>query len=68
MDIVDVITQLGFPAAVAAFALWNSYQHEQFLQNNLKTTLEENTKALNDLKLTCAKIVGLTMEDDKDDE
>ena len=60
MDFFEIIQQLGFPAAIAAYALWNSYKHEQFLQNSLKKSLEENTRALEDLKLTCAKIVGLT--------
>ena len=59
MDILDFLTNLTFPAGVAAYALWNSYKHEQFLQDSLKQALEENTKALNDLKMTCAKIVGI---------
>lgn len=66
MDIIDVITNLGFPAGVAAFALWNSYKHEQFLQNTLKTALDENTQALNELKITCARIVGIERGDEND--
>ena len=31
-DFIDIISSLGFPIAVAAFALWNSYKHEQYLQ------------------------------------
>lgn len=58
MDIVDVITTLGFPAAVAAFALWNSYKHEEFLQGTLQTTLKENTEAINELK----EVIGGIME------
>lgn len=66
MDFADVITSLGFPAAVAAFALWNSYKHEQFLQDTLKTALDENTQALNELKITCARIVGIRGGDEDD--
>lgn len=67
MEIMDIITSLGFPAGVAAFALWNSYKHEQFLQETLKVALDENTKALNDLKLTCARIVSISKGDIEDD-
>lgn len=48
-EIIDVVSSLGFPIAVAAFALWNSYQHEQYLQNVLDNTLKENTTALEKL-------------------
>lgn len=50
MDITELITSLGFPAAVAAFALWNSYKHEEYLQNTLTTTIESNTAGLNSVK------------------
>lgn len=45
-DFIDIISSLGFPIAVAAFALWNSYKHEQYLQGVLESTLKENTTAL----------------------
>jgi len=45
----DAITKVGFPIAVAVFALWNSHQHEQYLQGVLETTLKENTKAIDRL-------------------
>ena len=48
-DFIDIISSLGFPIAVAAFALWNSYKHEQYLQNVLENTLKENTTALEKL-------------------
>ena len=50
MDITELITNLGFPAAVAAFALWNSYKHEEFLQNTLTKTIDSNTAGLNSVK------------------
>lgn len=58
MDITDILTQLGFPAGVAAFALWNSYKHEEFLQNTLQTTIKENTTALQELKIAIKKFGG----------
>ena len=48
-EFIDIISSLGFPIAVAAFALWNSYKHEQYLQNVLENTLKENTTALEKL-------------------
>ena len=47
--LVELISTLGFPIAVAAYALWNSYKHEEYLQNTLKDTLKENTEAINKL-------------------
>lgn len=49
MEFMDLINTFGFPVAVAAFALWNSYKHEQFLQSVLTDTLKENTVAINRL-------------------
>jgi len=50
MDVfVNVISTLGFPIAVAAFALWNSHEHEKYLQGVLENTLKENTAAINKL-------------------
>lgn len=45
----QLIGQLGFPIAVAAFALWNSHKHEEYLQGVLSTTLKENTAAIEKL-------------------
>lgn len=50
MDLADIIASLGFPAAVAAFALWNSYQHEIFLQKTLSDTIQKNTDAILSLR------------------
>lgn len=51
MDVaIELIGQLGFPIAVALFALWNSYRHELFLQETLEATIKENTTALLELK------------------
>lgn len=67
MEFVDVITNLGFPIAVAAYALWNSYKHEQYLQDTLKTTLEDNTKAILELKNILSRITSVTVGDDDED-
>jgi len=45
----EAITKVGFPIAVAVFALWNSHNHEIYLQNVLDSTLKENTKAIDRL-------------------
>ena len=58
MDLMDLITNLGFPSAVAIFALWNSSKHEEFLQNTLRETIAENTRALQELKETISKLGG----------
>lgn len=50
MDWIEIVSSLGFPIAVAGFALWNSYNHEKYLQETLKTMIQENTEALNELK------------------
>ena len=45
-EFIEIVSTLGFPIAVAVFALWNSHQHEVYLQGILDTTLKENTKAI----------------------
>lgn len=50
MDIIEIISNLGFPIGIACFALWNSYNHEKYLQDTLKQMIEENTEALTELK------------------
>lgn len=48
-EFTTVISTLGFPIAVAMFALWSSHEHEKYLQNVLDTTLKENTNAIDRL-------------------
>lgn len=48
-DLTEIVSTLGFPIAVALFALWNSREHEKYLQNVLETTLKDNTKAIDRL-------------------
>ena len=48
-ELTEIVSTLGFPIAVALFALWNSREHEKYLQNILDTTLKENTKAIDRL-------------------
>lgn len=45
-EFTSLVSSLGFPIAVACFALWNSHQHEKYLQGVLDSTLKENTKAI----------------------
>lgn len=67
--IMEMITKVGFPIAVAVFALWNSHNHEIYLQNVLDSTLKENTKAIDRLSdlidggLLFMKKEGLKNED-----
>lgn len=63
MEITDIIAQLGFPIAVAIFALWNSYRHEIYLQDTLTKTIKENTAALEQLKDLIKKIAKKEDED-----
>jgi hypothetical protein len=48
-EFTSIVSSLGFPVAVACFALWSSHQHEKYLQSVLDTTLKENTKAIDRL-------------------
>lgn len=48
-EFTSLVSSLGFPIAVACFALWNSHQHEKYLQGVLDNTLKENTKAIDRL-------------------
>ena len=48
-DLAGIISTLGFPIAVAIYALWNSHEHEKYLQGVLESTLKENTEAINRL-------------------
>lgn len=48
-EFASLVSSLGFPIAVACFALWNSHQHEKYLQGVLDNTLKENTQAINRL-------------------
>ena len=58
MEIVDVISNLGFPIGVAVFALWNSYNHEKYLQGVLDTTIKENTTAVKQLTEVISEMRG----------
>lgn len=58
MDLVQMITTLGFPAAVAAYALWVHFKHMSFLEEGMMQAIKENTKAINELKILIVKLVG----------
>ncbi len=55
-EFTNLVSTLGFPIAVAIFALWNSRQHEKYLQDTLETTLKENTRAIESLSDTLDKV------------
>ena len=48
-EFVSLVSSLGFPIAVACYALWSSHKHEIYLQGVLDSTLKENTKAIDRL-------------------
>lgn len=48
-EFTSVVSSLGFPIAVACYALWSSHKHEIYLQGILDNTLKENTKAIDRL-------------------
>lgn len=68
-EFIDIISSLGFPIAVAAFALWNSYKHEQYLQGVLENALKENTVALQKLtSLIDGKVKEIFVGDDREND
>ena len=58
MDITQMITTIGFPAAVAAYALWVHFKHLNFLEQTLGQAVKDNTQAINDLKILIVRLVG----------
>ena len=58
MDTMALFEKFAFPVAVAAWALWQSKQHEDFLQSTLTTTLKENTEATNRLSDLIKKMMS----------
>lgn len=57
IDIVNLISSLGFPIAVAIWAMWTSRRDKEWLQNTLSTQISslvnaitEMTKALDEMK------------------
>lgn len=59
MEIYDIVAQLGFPIAVAAWALYQAHKHEEFLQGTLTTTLKENTEATHKLSDLVQKFLNM---------
>ena len=58
MDLVQMITTLGFPAAVAAYALWVHFKHLNFLEQTLGQAVKDNPTAINELKVLIVKLIG----------
>lgn len=58
MDLAQMITTIGFPAAVAAYALWVHFKHITFLEQTLGQAVKENTQAINDLKMLIVRLIG----------
>lgn len=68
MEIYDIVAQLGFPIAVAAWALYNSHKHEEFLQGTLTSTLKENTEATKKLAELVKKFLTLYTKNEGGEE
>ncbi len=68
MDVAALITQVGFPAAVAAYALYVHFKHMEYLEKTLGQAVLDNTKAINDLKLLIMSIMDDKQKEGKEDE
>lgn len=62
-NLITIVGQLGFPIAVAIFALYNSREHEKYLEGVLQTTLKENTQAIERLSDLLERITITRKED-----
>lgn len=67
MDVMTLITQVGFPAAVAAYALYVHFKHMEYLEKTLGQAVLDNTKAINDLKLLIMNLIDDKKEGNEDD-
>lgn len=56
-DLASIVSTLGFPIAVAIYALYSSFKHETFLQNTLQSTIKENTLAIDKLSELIDKVI-----------
>ena len=62
-NLMTLIGQFGFPIAVAIFALYNSREHEKYLEEVLQTTLKENTQAIERLSDLLERITIVRKDD-----
>lgn len=53
----NIISSLGFPIAIAVYALYNASKHDKFLQDTLQTSLKDNTEAINKLSELIDKLL-----------
>lgn len=68
MDVAAMITQIGFPAAVAAYALYVHFKHMDYLEKTLGQAVVDNTKAINELRLLIMNIVDDKQKEGKEDD
>ena len=68
MDVATLITQVGFPAAVAAYALYVHFKHMDYLEKTLGQAVLDNTKAITDLKLLIMTILDDKQKEGKEDD
>lgn len=68
MDVAALITQVGFPAAVAAYALYVHFKHMDYLEKTLGQAVVDNTKAINELRLLIMTIIDDKQKEGKEDD
>lgn len=68
MDVAAMITQIGFPAAVAAYALYVHFKHMDYLEKTLGQAVIDNTHAINELRLLIMNIVDDKQKEGKEDD
>lgn len=68
MDVAAMITQIGFPAAVAAYALYVHFKHMDYLEKTLGQAVIDNTKAINELRLLIMTIIDDKQKEGKEDD
>lgn len=68
MDVAAMITQIGFPAAVAAYALYVHFKHMDYLEKTLGQAVVDNTKAINELRLLIMSILDDKQKEGKEDD
>lgn len=68
MDVAAMITQIGFPAAVAAYALYVHFKHMDYLEKTLGQAVIDNTHAINELRLLIMTIIDDKQKEGKEDD
>lgn len=56
-DILQAISQVGFPIAIACYTLYMNYKNQATANDKQLKALEEHTKVLTELKLLIETLV-----------